>query len=404
MKDNINESEEFVYKVCKQSFLSLWSYVNPIGKKTKELCDILAVFDPHVVIISVKDIKPPKSDNTKLDWSRWHKRAIDDSAKQIYGAERWIETASHIIKKDGSTGLPFPTKKHRQIHRVAVAFGGDGKMPISFGDFGKGFVHVFDEESFNIILNSLDTIQDFVDYLTAKEERYRSDVKTLLDGTEVDLLAIYLHNGRQFPSGDLLINNNLWDQFSKKPEVIAKQREDENSYMWDKLIERFCIDTLHDRLEFGSSLVNTELSIRTMAKENRFNRRILGKSFLEFLKLAEQKKVRSRLSSSPSGVIYVFLALPKEEDRKYRLAELSGRCLVARSLNKDSTTVIGIATERPKPGQGYSLDLIYLYKETWTVEDQRKAEYAQREFGFFSAPQQTHCHEDEYPAVNKRGV
>ncbi len=35
--------------------------------------------------------------------------------------------------------------------------------------------------------------------------------------------------------------------------------------------------------------------------------------------------------------------MPHGEDRAYRKAELGGRCLVARGLNKNRNTVIGIA-------------------------------------------------------------
>ena len=56
MNQLFNESEQLVYAICKKSFLSLWSYANPLGKNSKELCDILIVCDPDIIIISVKDI------------------------------------------------------------------------------------------------------------------------------------------------------------------------------------------------------------------------------------------------------------------------------------------------------------------------------------------------------------
>jgi hypothetical protein len=50
-------SEQFVYETCRRSFLSLWACVNPRGRTAgKELCDVLVVFDPHVIVISVKEI------------------------------------------------------------------------------------------------------------------------------------------------------------------------------------------------------------------------------------------------------------------------------------------------------------------------------------------------------------
>ena len=195
MNNPVNESEEFVYQVCHKSFLSLWSYANPKGKKSKELCDILVVCEPDIIVVSVKDIKLTDSGDIETDWQRWLKKAIEGSVDQIYGAERWIKSASNVIRSDGTQGLPFPPVEVRRIHRVAVALGGDDKVPIQFGDFGKGFVHVFDKTSFEIILQELDTITDFVQYLLDKENLYASGKQTVFEGSEEDLLGYYIHNG-----------------------------------------------------------------------------------------------------------------------------------------------------------------------------------------------------------------
>ncbi len=62
MTDTVNASEKFVYDVCKKSFLSLWGYPNPQGKNpSQELCDVLIVCEPHVIVLSVKEISFDKS-------------------------------------------------------------------------------------------------------------------------------------------------------------------------------------------------------------------------------------------------------------------------------------------------------------------------------------------------------
>lgn len=400
MNQTVNNAEEFVYQVCRQSFLSLWSYPNPSGKdKNKELCDILILCDPDVIIISVKEIELKKSGNFKTNIERWRKRAIEDSVKQIYGAERWINSATHVKRKDGSKGLPFPEKKLRRIHRVAVALGGNGKVPIQFGDFGKGFVHVFDEIAFNIFLNEIDTIDDFVNYLIEKESLYKSGVKTEFHGDEEDLLAFYLHKGRKFPRNyeTIVVTDKLWEEFTNKKEYKAKKIADEDSYVWDRLITILSDDILHGNIEFGPSLNESELAVRIMARENRFGRRILGRSFKEFIDLSMKKKVRSRMALSPSDVIYVFLALRHGEDRQFRVSELGGRCYVARGIHRDRKTVIGLATEQYEKGKGFSFDILYMHLEQWTEEDQKKMEHGQKEFGYFSNPSYQKGHEDEYP-------
>ena len=403
----MNRAEDFVYRVCRHSFLSLWSYANPKGRNGKELCDILVVCEPDIVIFSVKDISLTDSGDVSLDWERWRKRAIDASCRQLYGAERWITSAAHVIRKDGTSGLPFPRGPECRMHRVAVALGGEGKVPFQYGDLGKGFVHVFDDTSFTIVLRELNTVSDFVTYLSDKERWVTSGVRHAPVASEEDLLALYLRKGRQFPEGYdfVLVDGTLWEGFASSPEYESRKLADEDSYVWDNLIETFCNGALSGNLEksldggfeFASSLTDVEMAVRTMAREDRFSRRILGKQFLEFLQLSGEGRVRSRMLTSPSGVLYVFLAVPHGEDRKYRVAELGARCFVARGLHLDCKTVVGIATECYEPGKGFSLDLVYLYKETWTHEDQVRVKSVQEEFGYFVNPRRTAAHEDEYP-------
>lgn len=400
MNKPVNDSEEFVYQVCHKSFLSLWSYANPRGKNSKELCDILIVCEPDIIIISVKDIKLTDSGNIEVDWQRWLRKAIKGSVDQIYGAEKRIKSTSYVIQSDGSQGLPFPSSDVQRIHRVAVALGGDNKVPIQFGDFGKGFVHVFDKVSFETILRELDTITDFVQYLVDKEDLYASGKQTLFEGYEEDLLGYYIYNGRSYPENFdvIVVGHNIWNEVIKKPEYKTKKDADKDSYIWDRLLESISKDVLNNNLEFGPDLNQSELALRAMAREPRFARRILGKSFRDFMDLAAQRKIESRTLISPqSNIAYVFLAKPHGEDRQYRVAELGGRCFIVCGLQQNCKTVIGIATEHYKPGQGFSFDIIYLYKETWTDEDQKHLEYAQKEFGWFVSPQQKSVHEDEYP-------
>jgi len=54
----LNRSEAFVLGVCQQSFLSLWCYNNPRSKPGKELCDILVICDPDVIVIGeIRDVE-----------------------------------------------------------------------------------------------------------------------------------------------------------------------------------------------------------------------------------------------------------------------------------------------------------------------------------------------------------
>jgi len=394
-----NKAEKFVFQVCKKSFLSLWSYANPLGKNDKELCDILIVCEPDIIIISVKEVKVTKSKDVTIDWKRWIKKAVEGSVKQIYGAERWIKSASNVVRRDGTKGLALPKKEEQRIHRVAVALKRGKKVPIFYGDFGKGFVHVLDEISFKIILHELDTIKDFINYLLAKEEFYHFKTQTPLLAGEENLLAFYLIQGRKFPDkyDSVFLDNNLWKGMIKKPEYRKKKKADKISYVWDILIDKISKSILENKLEYSSSPSHGEIILRAMAQEDRFSRRILGKSFVGFIALSSKNILRARMVPGPSGILYVFLATPHTLERKYRRAEIETRCIVARGLNQDIDTVIGIATEQHKPRAGRSFDLYYFYKPDWTKKDQARMKSIQQTSGFFLNSVKTEAHEDEYP-------
>src|SRR5882724_7970411 len=131
---HVNAAEEFTFRVCQRSFLSLWCYANPRGKNGKELCDVLIVCDPHVIVISVKDIQL-KSESTAYV-QRWQRRAVDASVDQLYGADRWLQSAEAVTRRDGTPGLPLPVRSDQRLHRIAVACGSQGRVPVSSGDFG----------------------------------------------------------------------------------------------------------------------------------------------------------------------------------------------------------------------------------------------------------------------------
>jgi hypothetical protein len=392
----MNVAETLVYKLCRKSFLSLWSYMNPRQKPHgKELCDVLVVCNPDIIIFSVKHSTFPKNRNPDVNVARWKRRAIDASVAQIYGAERTLPSLSHVVKNDSSFGVILPNSTEARVHRVAIALGSEGALGMPYGDFGKGFVHVLDESATAILLQELDTISDFVKYLSGKEQFLQS-ARLVCEGPEEDLLAMYLHNGRQFPTDcDVaVVKGNVWKQFQAKPEYQSKKAADRESYTWDSIIEILCNDTLNDNLEFSSGFSGAERSIRTMAREDRFGRRVLGKSYREFID--ESHNIRSRKLKSPSGIVYVFLALPRDTKRELRQAELSNRCFVARGQNQEATTVVGLATEQYSP-QGFSFDLVHMYKPHWTPQDQEIMEGMQRDLGYFANPRVSTTGEDEYP-------
>ena len=398
----MNASEEYTLGLCHKTFLSLWSYANPRSEPGKELCDVLVVCDPDVVVFSVKDIQFRDTGDFAVNAERWSRKAVDESIHQLYGAKRWLEQASHVIRKDGTLGLTLPPTSRRRLHLVAVALGADGQLPIASADTGKGFVHVLQKESLERVMLELDTVTDLAAYLQAKEE-FLSRTKIVVEGGEENLLALYLTHNRSFPfSTDVLVvDDTLWKGFNSHAQVKARRELDKVSYAWDRLIETLAGDIEGGNLQMGSSLSENELAIRAIARENRFCRRLIGRAFMEFVERSVTDVTsRARMLLSPSGVGYVFLTLPQNMERKYRIAELGMRCFIARGTLKNCVTVIGIATESRHGAKGFSLDVIRFHQTEWTNKDQLDMEEAQSLSGFFKSPVSTNLKENEYPTTN----
>jgi hypothetical protein len=193
----LTPSERLVAGLCHRSFLRLWTHPNAKGKKGKELCDCLIVCDRHVVIVSVKDCAYRNTGDT-TGWERWKKKAIEESMSQIAGAERWLATIDHVERADGRI-VQLPPHDVRQYHRIAVALGANGEVPVEWGDKGKGFIHLCDERSLEAIFASLDTITDFVKFLSDTEALFAGGTRIIFSGGGIeDLLALYLGWGEKY--------------------------------------------------------------------------------------------------------------------------------------------------------------------------------------------------------------
>jgi len=370
-KGPVNKTEEFVLRVCRRSFLSLWCESNPRGKNSgKELCDILVVCDPHVIILSVKDVQFQEHKDRGAASERWERKAIDESVKQIYGAERWLAKALRVIRNDCTPGLRLPPPEIRRIHRIAVAIGGKGEVPIKSGKLGSGYVHVMTESGFEDILTELDTITDLVDYLAAKE----TSSPRLVLGGECNLLACYLLNNRTLPTDFdfVFVDDTHWDGLREREDYKRKKQADEVSYHWDRLIETYTgpngevLD--NPALEFEEF----EFALRTMARENRFNRRILSGGLVEFIEAALKGTLRARFLYSPSGVIYVPMFFKPTEEPELRNALMGQRCMFARHDAGKGDIVIGFPFIESKPGVAWIQELVYLDARKWSAADDER--------------------------------
>ena len=386
MSEGLTESEKFVNSICERAFLNLWTHPNPIGKKEKELCDCLIVCGKHIVIISVKDIKY-KDTGDEAGFKRWTKAAIDKSASQIWGAERWLNSSVEFTRHDGRQ-VELPPKENRIVHRVSVSLGSQRKIPTQSGDLGNGIVHVCDEFSLGAIFGLLDTITDFVNFLTEVEGLIKKAIIIFSGGGIEDLLAIYLLNNYSFPYKEadlLIIDDTVFKGFIDFDDYKSMQESYKDSYFWDKLIEHFIGDLLTDGMfEYGANQVtDSQHALIQMAFQPRSHRANLVDAFSEFLQKPELK-IAARVVLAHQNTAFVKFHLGPSSDREARVQELGLRCLVVRGRLPDVKIVVGISRDKLGPSvDGYSHDIVYVDIPEWDDDFEEQVNKIQKELGYF---------------------
>ena len=175
----------------------------------------------------------------------------------------------------------------------------------------------------------MDTIKDFIGYLKEKEKLFAMDTRRFWGSGEKDLLAYYIIKGRNFDElmkADVIyLAEGFWKHLNRKPEYIEKKKRDEISYGWDEII-----NTIHT---WGEEY---ELMARELARPNRFERRVLGKSFFDAHVRAHNQKKNNvfRRIMQLGGITYCLMFVDKNNSREFRKNLLADTCFVARGIHK----------------------------------------------------------------------
>lgn len=382
------KAENIVQELAQKTFLIDWCYLNPRLPNGKELCDLLVVFDDIAIIWQIKDLKLGKK-------GAYKKSELDKNLRQLSGARRQLFDLETSVKlrNPRRSEEAFDAGNIKKIYLISVILG-KGEEVFRFVDSIKNYtVHVFPKKFMEIILNELDTISDFVEYLKKKEELINTGKRISVVGGEEDLLGWYIIQGRSFEDfkkADNILIEEVWSHLKDRKDYKSKKKEDETSYGWDSIINR-----AHEGSE------KYELVARELARPNRFQRRFLSKVFLEAHVLAhkDEKHDLFRRIMPSDGITYCFLFQDDPEPRNKRKSMLQAICWIARGKYQQNKKVLGIATEK-KLRPTCSYDFFLLDLPEWTEENQKNIERLQRDTGIFVNPIIGYTHEDEYPEVN----
>jgi len=431
--EGTTESERVLTRLAKKAFLSLWSYANVFTDEGradgrgdgKELCDLLVVFGNDVLLFSDKDCEYHASTEVKVAWPRWYKRAIEKSAKQLAGAEKFARDFPKRIFIDRGCQTPLPVALPdpavaryfliavtRGAHAAARQFFGGGssgsvmldssirgrhhrETPFHVGfplETGR-FVHVLDEMTVNLLLEELDTVPDLVSYLACKEAFISTPGVVVSIPGEEEILARYMltlrdgqHALPEIPKGVTFagLPEGDWEAYARSPQRAAKREADKISYLWDSLIEhhaKFIRAGTAITLPAQSPVrVEHERIVRAMAQQNRLVRRKCGADLHYVLSRDEPRGVFARIhmTGAPPERAFVFLAAKRRDDmtyEEYRQSRMHFLTTYCHAIKGDIPTLreaIGVAAEPYSEGES-SFEFLYVNHSGPMSEDERKA-------------------------------
>lgn len=393
--EGFTKAEQALKEWCNKTFLSLWSYSNVYRKEkngNKEVCDLLVVFGDHIILFSDKSpanqpVFPerPDKDKPNVAWERWFRNSILKSARQVCGAEKTIRQREQLFLDPACTQpfpLDLPDPATAKFHRILIAHGiletcrkqtgGSGSLflkpwesnpaPFTIGKIAVSnctpdvYFHVFDDHSLPIVMEELDTVTDFVAYLSKKEQLIQHG--RLHSATvEENLLAYYLqHYNSQaehdFPEpenwGTLPIEEGSWEQFANSSRRKEQLKANEESKVWDTFIEAFNRSIFAGEYYFYSSDPTTiikaekvvpEPVLRLLAGESRAWRR----SLVWMLEDAVRK-------TPPGGSKYRFI-----HPKPYDLPEFKNPSIHQRTID-DPCYVYVVRSQQPS---------VQTSRETW---------------------------------------
>ncbi|MEX6627602.1 hypothetical protein [Tenacibaculum salmonis] len=334
------EGENFVNNIANNNFLEYWCYPSPKDEKgdKKEICDLLIIFQNILIIVSVKNY------DFKGDYDRYFNKTIEKALKQIQGAERKLFSTKETYFKHPKKEIElFKKNKYSKIFRIIVNLGSGLKFyhPSAYTK-SNHHVTIMDRSTWSSIVNEMNTIIDFTNYLTERENLLKqknvlmltcadneldveifSKVNEYLDetirqnkkqvyisGNELDLLASYIKNSNSY-SDELKSNefqgmffdiNNVWKNFISTPEYLLKKHNDRESFF----IDNFVIEEIGYRNEL-KGLAEKLMSL------SRFKRRIVSKHFFKFYKKYKNSSNNylARVFTDVYKYGFIFVKYPK---------------------------------------------------------------------------------------------
>ncbi len=418
----VTDTERLLADLCERSFLRLWSWPNPFKDDGHEFCDLFAVFENHAFIFfdRGKELVDLSEGDPAVLWNRWKRNVIEAQIKTAHGAERYLRSGRPIFL-DSKREVPFPLNLNLSslvVHKIIVGHGAaeackkfsannaNGGLAVIYGESQRKSdspfviildrfdpVHVLDSHTLPIVMGQLDTFSDFSGYMDAKVDALKI-LTTLSYSSEEDLLAHYFFNLNPqtkthfIGSGDhtadnIFIAEGHWADFVARPEYIETKRRNQQSYLWDHLIQKTAANSLNGTLGGNADPLQGRSAIHEMAREPRFMRRDLAAKMHEAIERfpynpTNMTRMVNLMPSYHQETKYVFLqvwdprAIHSDQYFEKRRFLLEIACGAAKNTYKNLRNIVGIGVEAPKLTKVIAEDFILMDCTNWPAD---RAEY-----------------------------
>jgi len=364
------EIEDVVENLCKKSFFADFTIRNPKYRKLngeeKEAADLLVVFNNTLLAIQIKSkqidsssqpcrielARVSKSVDKAIHQFRALTEALNSPQFKSFRNARGVEIA---FEKNQVTEVilvvvfvPIWSEKSKPVQiRFDTTCYPEGPIPI----------HLFTLRQFSLLLLLLDTLPDFIFYLTARWMLHGE--KLIPPGSDpADEWALTtFERKRLIEICEKKIFTDVTDLNKRhQPSLAGLERREKPSYFIDQLIEQLyaaigsgeAVDKRFNLLAEPNSLKAYQMTIPYLAKLNRKDRGQMVEFLVNRVKQCQEQEIAFRgfIFSEESDEAYLVLAAKFErEERRIALANVA----MGMGHKLKAKTVIGIAVSNDWP-------------------------------------------------------
>jgi hypothetical protein len=362
--------EDIIENLCSNTFFSEFTvrspkYVKANGKE-KEIADILIPFDDTLIAFQIKTKEEAKSiyERSGAETDRI-KRKVEKVVNQFKTTKKAFDN-DKINDLISVRGLPLPYDNNRISNFFGIAII-DIIEPVDSEDDRTGIyypvvyingipVHVFMRDEFEILLNVVDTLPDFVKYISMRKN-LKPKIAPIT--AELDILALYKLNPSLITEfierkcDKLIITPDMWSEYEPTYHRLMDIKNKANPHF---IIDHI-IETLHKTVGYsppiqfpsgsninsGNQDENYLQIAHYLGHYDREERIEIGKQFFKKLKKADHVGFGYCFisnSTNTDGLVF-YSTNDKRQERFDRLYQLSAAIYCMYELKE----IIGITTQ-----------------------------------------------------------